>query len=49
MMSREGRRAAILALALLFAAPSLGQGETLGEAYLRVNTSVVVIRARGRR
>ena len=46
-MSREGRRAAMLALALLLAAPSLGQGETLGEAYLRVSTSVVVIRARG--
>ena len=28
-------------------APSLGQGETLGEAYVRVSTSVVVIRARG--
>jgi serine protease Do len=48
-MSRRVRRAATLALALLFAAPapSLGQGETLGEAYLRVSTSVVVIRARG--
>jgi S1-C subfamily serine protease len=48
-MSRAVRCAAILALALLFAvpAPSLGQGETLGEAYLRVSTSVVVIRARG--
>ena len=50
-MSSDGRRAATLALALLFAAPapSLGQGETLGEAYLRVSTSVAVIRARGRR
>ena len=50
MMSSDGRRAATLALALLFAAPSLaqGQGETLGDAYLRVSTSVVVIRARGR-
>jgi serine protease Do len=46
-MSRDGRRAATLALALLFAAPSLGEGETLGEAYLRVSTSVAVIRARG--
>src|SRR5262244_167547 len=49
-MSGNGRRVATLALALLFAAPSLarGQGETLGDAYLRVSTSVVVIRARGR-
>jgi S1-C subfamily serine protease len=49
-MSRDGRRAATLALALLFAAPapSQGQGETLGDAYLRVSTSVAVIRARGR-
>jgi serine protease Do len=48
-MSRNGRRAATLVLALLFAAPSLalGQGETLGDAYLRVSTSVAVIRARG--
>ena len=46
-MSRDGRRAAILALAFLFGAPSPGEGETLGEAYLRVSTSVVVIRARG--
>jgi serine protease Do len=48
-MSRAVRRAATLVLAILFAAPapSLGQGETLGEAYLRVSTSVVVIRARG--
>jgi serine protease Do len=46
-MSSDVRRAATLALALLFAAPSLGEGETLGEAYLRVSTSVVVIRSRG--
>src|SRR5678815_2555206 len=48
-MSRAVRRAAAWALALLFAAPapSLGQGETLREAYQRVSTSVVVIRARG--
>ncbi|PYN94671.1 MAG: trypsin, partial [Candidatus Rokuibacteriota bacterium] len=46
-MSSNGRRAATLALALLFAAPSPGEGETLGDAYLRVSTSVVVIRARG--
>ncbi|OLB38108.1 MAG: hypothetical protein AUI04_14930 [Candidatus Rokubacteria bacterium 13_2_20CM_2_64_8] len=46
-MSRDGRRAATLALALLFAAPSLGEGESLHDAYRRVSTSVVVIRARG--
>jgi S1-C subfamily serine protease len=46
-MSSDGRRAATLALALLFVAPSLSEGETLGDAYLRVSTSVVVIRARG--
>jgi len=49
-MSRNGRRAAMLALALLLAAPSLarGQGESLHDAYRRVSTSVAVIRARGR-
>jgi len=46
-MSRDGRHAATLALALLFAAPSLGEGESLHDAYRRVSTSVVVIRARG--
>ena len=46
-MSKDGRCVLTLALALLVAAPSLGQGETLGEAYVRVSTSVVVIRARG--
>ena len=46
-MSRDGRRAATLALALLFATPSLGEGESLHDAYRRVSTSVVVIRARG--
>ena len=46
-MSREGRRAVMLALALLFAAPSPGEGESLHDAYRRVSTSVVVIRARG--
>jgi serine protease Do len=48
-MSKNDRRAATLVLALLFAAPSLAlaQGETLGDAYLRVSTSVAVIRARG--
>jgi serine protease Do len=47
VISRDGRRAATLALALLLAAPSLGEGESLGDAYRRVSTSVVVIRARG--
>jgi serine protease Do len=37
----------MLALALLFVAPSLGEGESLNDAYRRVSTSVVVIRARG--
>jgi serine protease Do len=46
-MSKDGRCVLTLALALLVAAPSLGQGETLGEAYVRVSTSVVVIRAHG--
>src|SRR5882762_1062702 len=46
-MGSDGRRAATLALALLFAAPSLGEGESLNAAYLRVSTSVVVIRAQG--
>ena len=42
----SGRLAAALALALLLAAPppSHGEDETLGDAYLRVSTSVVVIR-----
>jgi serine protease Do len=50
-MSNAGQRAVMLALALLFtllfAAPAPGQNETLGDAYRRVSTSVVVIRARG--
>ena len=46
-MSGNGRRSATLALALLFAAPALGEGETLNETYRRVLTSVAVIRARG--
>ena len=46
-MHKDGRRAAILVLALLFAAPSVGEGETLAEAYQRVSTSVVVIRSQG--
>jgi len=46
-MSKDGRCVVSLALALLLAAPSLGQGETLGDAYVRVSTSVVVIRAHG--
>jgi serine protease Do len=49
MFSTVSRSAVVLALALLFAAPSLaqGQGESLGDTYRRVSTSVVVIRARG--
>ena len=48
-MTRMARPTAALALALLFAAPSLAQGqnESLGDTYRRVSTSVVVIRARG--
>ena len=46
-MKNDGGRAATLALALLFAAPALGEGESLHDAYRRVSTSVVVIRARG--
>ena len=44
----NGQRAAIVALVLLFAAPSLGEGESLNEVYRRVSTSVVVIRAKGK-
>ena len=36
-----------LALALLLAAPAPGEGESLHDAYRRVSTSVVVIRAQG--
>ncbi|HKZ06265.1 MAG TPA: trypsin-like peptidase domain-containing protein [Methylomirabilota bacterium] len=41
--------AVLLVMAPLFAAPALaqGQGESLGDVYRRVSTSVVVIRARG--
>src|SRR4051812_22228601 len=46
-MSSNARRATTLALAFLFAAPCMAESETLGDAYLRVSTSVVVIRARG--
>jgi S1-C subfamily serine protease len=48
-MITDGWRAAALALALLFVTPSRSPGEveTLGDTYLRVSTSVVVIRARG--
>ena len=48
-MTRMARPLAALALALLFAAPAQAQGqnESLGDAYRRVSTSVVVIRARG--
>jgi serine protease Do len=46
-MSRDGWRAVTLGLALLLAAPSPGEGESLHDVYRRVSTSVVVIRARG--
>lgn len=48
-MSRMARPTAALVLALMCAAPSIarGQSETLGDAYLRASTSVVVIRAQG--
>jgi serine protease Do len=46
-MSRDSRCAATLALALLFAAPASGEGQSLNEMYRRVSTSVVVIRAQG--
>ncbi len=46
-MSRYNRFSATLALAFLLAPPSSVEGETLHEAYRRVSTSVVVIRARG--
>jgi S1-C subfamily serine protease len=36
-----------MVLALLFAAPTSGEAESLNEVYRRVSTSVVVIRARG--
>ena len=41
------RCAGIAALALLIAAPWPASGETLGEAYRRVNPAVVVIRSKG--
>jgi len=46
-MRTDARRAVILVLALLFAAPSIGEGQSLNEVYRRVSTSVVVIRAKG--
>jgi len=46
-MRRGGAYLIPLALMLLFAAPTVVTSETLGEAYRRVNPSVVVIRARG--
>jgi serine protease Do len=46
-MSRDGRCAATLAFALLFAVPSSGESQSLNEMYRRVSTSVVVIRAQG--
>jgi serine protease Do len=45
--SKDGRCAAILALALVFAVPSSGEAQSLNELYRRVSTSVVVIRAQG--
>ena len=47
MMTRPGRRRSVLALALLILVPTLAAAETLGEAYRRINPSVVVIRAKG--
>src|SRR5262245_48300225 len=41
------RCACIAALVLLIAAPFPARGETLGEAYRRVNPAVVVIRSKG--
>ena len=46
-MRTDGRRAGLLVLALLFTAPSPGEGQSLNEMYRRVSTSVVVIRAQG--
>jgi serine protease Do len=46
-MTLGGRRAETLGVALLLLMPSLGEAETLHEAYRRVSTSVVVIRAQG--
>ena len=46
-MTRPGRRRSVLVLALLILAPTPAAAETLGEAYRRVNPSVVVIRAKG--
>jgi S1-C subfamily serine protease len=45
--SSAGSRGVVVALALLIAVPRLAIGETLGEAYRRVNPAVVVIRSRG--
>jgi S1-C subfamily serine protease len=46
-MSKAVQHAMTLVLTLWLAAPAAGQVETLGDAYRRVSTSVVVIRARG--
>jgi serine protease Do len=46
-MRPDARRVAILALMLLFAAPSSGESQSLNEMYRRVSSSVVVIRAQG--
>src|SRR5258705_8586772 len=44
---RSGCSVVMAALAFRIAAPSLASGEPLGEAFRRVNPSVVVIRSRG--
>ena len=46
-MPRRGGLGLALLMALSLIAPTPGAGETLGEAYRRVNPSVVVIRAKG--
>ncbi|HEU5189346.1 MAG TPA: trypsin-like peptidase domain-containing protein [Methylomirabilota bacterium] len=46
-MRRRGGLGLALLMALPLIAPTPGAGETLGEAYRRVNPSVVVIRAKG--
>src|SRR5262245_28723340 len=46
-MKRRAWRVAAVVLPLFSMMPTLAAGETLGEAYRRVNPSVVVIRARG--
>ncbi len=43
----RGRRGVLLGLALLIRTPGPTAGETLGDVYRRISSSVVVIRARG--